>query len=169
MFNRMEFECPFIRITSACSARRGRMCLRSRSWIYLTSFDAGDNGAGRGDKVQYIHIGGAYGDKAIAGERFIRQFSALSPRFKHRVTLENDDNTLRSMQGRRSRQRSRREFLWCSTFIIMPLIWETSVRTICTIICGPKLIEDLKRMEACGEGVTVLDGGRVEIAPHNQH
>ncbi len=33
----------------------------------------------------------------------------------------------------------------------------------------PKLIEDLKRMEACGEGVTVLDGGRVEIAPHNQH
>lgn len=40
-----------------------------------------------------IHIGGAYGDKVVAGERFVRQFSSLSPRFKHRITLENDDKT----------------------------------------------------------------------------
>lgn len=40
-----------------------------------------------------IHMGGAYGDKAAAGERFVRQFSALSPRLKQRVTLENDDKT----------------------------------------------------------------------------
>lgn len=40
-----------------------------------------------------IHIGGAYGDKELSGERFIRQFSALSPRYRHRVTLENDDKT----------------------------------------------------------------------------
>lgn len=40
-----------------------------------------------------IHIGGAYGDKAVAGERFIRQFGALSSRLKNRITLENDDKT----------------------------------------------------------------------------
>jgi len=40
-----------------------------------------------------IHIGGAYGDKESSGLRFIEQFSALSPRYKHRVTLENDDKT----------------------------------------------------------------------------
>ncbi|WP_053372725.1 UV DNA damage repair endonuclease UvsE [Paenibacillus sp. FJAT-27812] len=45
-----------------------------------------------------IHIGGAYGDKAVAGERFIRQFSALSPRFKHRITLENDDKTFNARE-----------------------------------------------------------------------
>lgn len=40
-----------------------------------------------------IHIGGAYGNKPESGERFIRQFSALPPRLRHRVTLENDDKT----------------------------------------------------------------------------
>ncbi|OMF20367.1 UV damage endonuclease UvsE [Paenibacillus sp. FSL H8-0548] len=40
-----------------------------------------------------IHIGGAYGDKAAAAERFVHQFNALSPRLKQRVTLENDDKT----------------------------------------------------------------------------
>lgn len=40
-----------------------------------------------------IHIGGAYGDKATSGDRFIRQFGALEPRCLHRVTLENDDKT----------------------------------------------------------------------------
>jgi UV DNA damage endonuclease len=45
-----------------------------------------------------IHIGGAYGDKVSAGERFVRQFGALSPRFKHRVTLENDDKTFNARE-----------------------------------------------------------------------
>ncbi len=45
-----------------------------------------------------IHMGGAYGDKASAGERFVRQFGALSPRFKHRVTLENDDKTFNAAE-----------------------------------------------------------------------
>ncbi|MBH5318954.1 UV DNA damage repair endonuclease UvsE [Paenibacillus sp. GSMTC-2017] len=40
-----------------------------------------------------IHMGGAYGDKVVASERFIEQFSRLSPTYKHRVTLENDDKT----------------------------------------------------------------------------
>ncbi|MCR2804467.1 UV DNA damage repair endonuclease UvsE [Paenibacillus soyae] len=40
-----------------------------------------------------IHMGGAYGNKEEAGERFIEQFGALPDRFKHRVTLENDDKT----------------------------------------------------------------------------
>ncbi|GKU80585.1 UV DNA damage repair endonuclease UvsE [Paenibacillus sp. L3-i20] len=40
-----------------------------------------------------IHMGGAYGDKVAASERFITQFSRLSPIYKNRVTLENDDKT----------------------------------------------------------------------------
>lgn len=40
-----------------------------------------------------IHIGGAYGDKAVSGSRFLRQFGALDSRLKNRVTLENDDKT----------------------------------------------------------------------------
>ncbi|WP_127498409.1 UV DNA damage repair endonuclease UvsE [Paenibacillus glycanilyticus] len=40
-----------------------------------------------------IHMGGAYGDKKLSGERFVQQFGALTDRYKHRVTLENDDKT----------------------------------------------------------------------------
>jgi UV DNA damage endonuclease len=40
-----------------------------------------------------IHIGGSYGDKAAAGERFMKQFTALDPSIKRRLTLENDDKT----------------------------------------------------------------------------
>lgn len=40
-----------------------------------------------------IHMGGAYGDKEVAGERFVEQFGALPDRCRHRVTLENDDKT----------------------------------------------------------------------------
>lgn len=40
-----------------------------------------------------IHVGGAYGDKAASGERFVRQFGALPARLRNRVTLENDDKT----------------------------------------------------------------------------
>ncbi|RCX16228.1 UV-damage endonuclease [Fontibacillus phaseoli] len=40
-----------------------------------------------------IHVGGAYGDKPSAGERFKEQVSALPDRFKQRLTLENDDKT----------------------------------------------------------------------------
>ncbi|HZG55190.1 UV DNA damage repair endonuclease UvsE [Paenibacillus sp.] len=40
-----------------------------------------------------IHIGGTYGDKAKAFERFLRQFGELPARIRHRITLENDDKT----------------------------------------------------------------------------
>ncbi|OXM14023.1 UV DNA damage repair endonuclease UvsE [Paenibacillus herberti] len=40
-----------------------------------------------------IHVGGAYGDKPVSGERFIRQFGALDASVRGRVTLENDDKT----------------------------------------------------------------------------
>lgn len=40
-----------------------------------------------------IHMGGAYGDKPLSSERFIRQFSALPERLRRRITLENDDKT----------------------------------------------------------------------------
>lgn len=45
-----------------------------------------------------IHIGGAYGDKPVAAERFIRQFGELPSRLQHRVTLENDDKTFNTRE-----------------------------------------------------------------------
>lgn len=40
-----------------------------------------------------IHIGGTYGDKERAGERFIQHFEALPHAVRKRLTLENDDKT----------------------------------------------------------------------------
>lgn len=40
-----------------------------------------------------IHVGGAYGDKAAAGFRFVEQFGQLDGRIAGRITLENDDKT----------------------------------------------------------------------------
>jgi len=40
-----------------------------------------------------IHIGGTYGDKAKAFDRFVRQFESMPARIRHRITLENDDKT----------------------------------------------------------------------------
>lgn len=40
-----------------------------------------------------IHVGGAYGNKKTAGERFVGNFSTLSERIQKRLTLENDDKT----------------------------------------------------------------------------
>lgn len=40
-----------------------------------------------------IHIGGAYGDKPAAAERFLARFRALPERLARRITLENDDKT----------------------------------------------------------------------------
>jgi UV DNA damage endonuclease len=38
-----------------------------------------------------IHIGGAYGDKSLAIQRFIKNFSLLPESVKTRLTIENDD------------------------------------------------------------------------------
>ncbi|WP_017812667.1 MULTISPECIES: UV DNA damage repair endonuclease UvsE [Paenibacillus] len=43
-----------------------------------------------------IHIGGAYGDKPTASERFIEHFQHLDPDIQCRITLENDDKTFTS-------------------------------------------------------------------------
>jgi UV DNA damage endonuclease len=45
-----------------------------------------------------IHIGGSYGDKAKAMDRFLRQFQALAPRIRSRITLENDDKTFNAKE-----------------------------------------------------------------------
>jgi UV DNA damage endonuclease len=38
-----------------------------------------------------LHIGGIYGDKPAAIERFKKQYKKLTPRVKHRLIIENDD------------------------------------------------------------------------------
>lgn len=40
-----------------------------------------------------IHVGGSYGDKQAAGQRFTRNFLALPQEVRERITLENDDKT----------------------------------------------------------------------------
>lgn len=40
-----------------------------------------------------IHVGGSYGDKEVAGGRFVEQFRMLEERIARRITLENDDKT----------------------------------------------------------------------------
>lgn len=45
-----------------------------------------------------IHIGGTYGDKPSALERFRSRFPALPPEVSHRLTLENDDKTYTALE-----------------------------------------------------------------------
>ncbi|MBP1157524.1 MULTISPECIES: UV DNA damage repair endonuclease UvsE [unclassified Paenibacillus] len=45
-----------------------------------------------------IHIGGTYGNKESARQRFVNNFTALSQRIKERMTLENDDKTFNALE-----------------------------------------------------------------------
>ncbi|CAG7634800.1 UV DNA damage endonuclease [Paenibacillus solanacearum] len=45
-----------------------------------------------------IHIGGAYGNKAVAGKRFVTHFRAMPDRIQRRITLENDDKTFNALE-----------------------------------------------------------------------
>lgn len=45
-----------------------------------------------------IHIGGAYGDKPVAAERFIEHFNELPKAIQERITLENDDKTFNAVE-----------------------------------------------------------------------
>ena len=40
-----------------------------------------------------LHIGGIYGEKEVAKERFVHQFKELTPEIKERLVLENDDRS----------------------------------------------------------------------------
>ncbi|UJF32793.1 UV DNA damage repair endonuclease UvsE [Paenibacillus hexagrammi] len=45
-----------------------------------------------------IHVGGIYGDKPKAGERFVQQFSDMRTEIQKRITLENDDKTFTALE-----------------------------------------------------------------------
>lgn len=45
-----------------------------------------------------IHVGGAYGDKPSAAERFKQNISALPESYRTRLTLENDDKTFNAQE-----------------------------------------------------------------------
>lgn len=45
-----------------------------------------------------IHVGGSYGNKVKALDRFVRQFEEVPPRIRTRLTLENDDKTFTAKQ-----------------------------------------------------------------------
>ncbi|MEK8131113.1 UV DNA damage repair endonuclease UvsE [Paenibacillus filicis] len=45
-----------------------------------------------------IHVGGTYGNKDTARERFIRHAEALPVRIRERLTLENDDKTFNALE-----------------------------------------------------------------------
>ncbi len=47
-------------------------------------------GVDAGSKI-ILHVGGAYGDKPAAMERFAAQYAMLAPAIKRRLVLENDD------------------------------------------------------------------------------
>jgi UV DNA damage endonuclease len=57
------------------------------------------NAMGLGQEAKCnIHIGGSYGDKEKAGERFITHFGMLRPKIQNRITLENDDKTFTAQE-----------------------------------------------------------------------
>jgi len=50
------------------------------------------------ETLSNIHVGGAYGDKEKAGERFVHNFQTLRPDIQKRITLENDDKTFNALE-----------------------------------------------------------------------
>ncbi|CAM3278946.1 MULTISPECIES: UV DNA damage repair endonuclease UvsE [Saccharibacillus] len=53
-----------------------------------------------------IHIGGAYGNKPEAADRFVDHFAALDPDIQCRLTLENDDKTFTAGETLAAAQRT---------------------------------------------------------------
>lgn len=51
-----------------------------------------------GQAKNNIHVGGAYGDKPSAAERFIEHVTALPQNIKERLTFENDDKTFNAVE-----------------------------------------------------------------------
>ncbi|AWB43361.1 UV DNA damage repair endonuclease UvsE [Paenibacillus sp. CAA11] len=45
-----------------------------------------------------IHVGGSYGDKQAAGERFVDAVTSLPESYKQRLTFENDDKTFTAVE-----------------------------------------------------------------------
>jgi UV DNA damage endonuclease len=76
----------YIQLSSADETRVARSCQEVALCAAL--LDAMGLGA---EAVVVIHIGGIYGDKRASLERFVRNFSTLTPAARQRIAVENDD------------------------------------------------------------------------------
>jgi UV DNA damage endonuclease len=91
-----------------------------------------------------LHIGGIYGDKPSAIERFKKQYKKLSSRIKHRLIIENDDTCYNA-----------EEVLAMGEELAIPVVFDTLHHA---INLSPKKRSEIAWITACGKTWKKQDG-----------
>jgi UV DNA damage endonuclease len=91
-----------------------------------------------------LHIGGIYGDKPSAIERFKKQYQKLSSRIKHRLIIENDDTCYNA-----------EEVLAIGEELSIPVVFDTLHHA---INASPKKRSQIDWMKACEKTWKKQDG-----------
>jgi UV DNA damage endonuclease len=104
---REEFACGFERLGDSIRSSGFRISMHPDQFVLLNALDNGVlqrsigdltyhvevldlMGLDRSAKVQ-VHIGGIYGDKQAAIDRFVRQYDRLDAEIQERLAIENDE------------------------------------------------------------------------------